>query len=146
MLVVFIRCAWLRRGVLWARHHANVTVSKQCKEQLFSLMGSSVRVCVCVCVCVCVTSSRNTSSMVAVLQEAFLFTSARALTLGRKCQSKAQTRSCLLCTRHFKLFWLGCIELNMLGMIFTRLSVVSVVILTSPSSCVRWWCAFPFCD
>ena len=40
----------------WVRYHANAKVSRQCKEQYFSLMESSVRVgmCVCVFVCVCV--------------------------------------------------------------------------------------------
>ena len=62
MFVVSIRCAHVRRGLLWARCHDNANVSNQFKEKCLFLSGGCrlcacvcVWVCACVCVCVCVS-------------------------------------------------------------------------------------------
>ena len=86
-----------------------------------------------------VTNSRNMSLMVAVLQDAFLLTSALGLTLGRKCESANKVLLIVHTSFSVILTWI------MLRMIFKMLSVVSVLILRSLSSCDRSLFAFPLC-
>ena len=79
------------------------------------------------------------SLMVAVLQDAFLLTSALGLTLGRKCVSANKVLLIVHTSFSVILTWI------MLRLIFKMLSVVSVLILRSLSSCDRSLFAFPLC-
>ena len=81
-----------------------------------------------------VTNSRNMSLMVAVLQDAFLLTSALGLTLGRKCESANKVLLIVHTSFSVILTWI------ILRMIIQMLSVVSVLSL---SSCDRSLFAFP---
>ena len=79
------------------------------------------------------------SLMVAVLQDAFLLTSALGLTLGRKCESA--NKVLLIVHTSFSVILTGI----MLRMIIKMLSVVSVLILRRLSRCDRSLFAFPLC-